>query len=65
MCLNQEVKTENLRFKKNIPLGVSIPDYNVHQGEEVFTYNIFRLLSKYILSICSWIWEDMPKERIE
>ena len=55
----------NRKYKKHIPLGISIPDCNVREGEEVLIDNTFRLLSKYLLFICPWIWEDMPEERIE
>ena len=47
---------EDRKCKKDIPLGVSIPDCNVHEGEAFFIDNIFRLLSKYLSSICPWIW---------
>ena len=60
-----ESRGKNRKVKKYIPPGVSIPDCSFHEGEEVFTYRIFRLLSKYILLICRSIWEEIPEERIE
>ena len=56
---------KNRKFREHIPLGISIPDWNIREGEEVLIDNIFRLSSKYLLFICPWIWENMPEERIE
>ena len=36
-----QFRGESRTCKKDILLSVSIPDYNVHEGEEVFIDNIF------------------------
>ena len=41
-------KGENKNKRDKIPCGITIPDSNVHEGENLFIDKIFKELSKYL-----------------
>ena len=58
-------KGKKRNCKKDTSPGISIPDWNIHEEEEVFIDYMLKLSSKHWSFICPWIWENRVKERLE